>query len=88
MSDTPAATFLNFLSGLGAQALMQFGELPNPINGERSLNLAYARYTVELLTVLEAKTAGNRTTEEDEYLRRLLADLRARMTKAEAAIAD
>ena len=85
MSTTPTATLLNFLSGLGAQALMQLGELPNPVTGERSSNLDYARYTVQLLTVLEAKTVGNRTEEEDRYLRGLLADLGARLAKAEAA---
>jgi hypothetical protein len=77
----PEASLINFLSGLGAQALMQFGDLANPLTGERVANPAYARYTVDLLTVLEAKTAGNRTPEEDAYLARMLADLRPRLAK-------
>jgi hypothetical protein len=87
MSDAPAsrppgipqATFLNFLSGLSAQALMQFGEIPNPLTGSRAANLDYARYTLELLEVLAAKTAGNRTAEEDEYLSAMIADFRRRL---------
>jgi hypothetical protein len=66
--DVPAATFVNFLSGLAAQGLMQLGELPNPIDGIRSVHLARARYTLELIAILREKTAGNRTAEEDEYL--------------------
>jgi hypothetical protein len=80
-TGAPEATFINFLSGLGAQALMQFGDLPNPMTGERAINPAYARYTVDLLAVLEAKTAGNRTPEEDAYLQRMLTDLRPRLAK-------
>ncbi len=82
-SHVPAATFLNFLSGLGAQGLMQVGALANPLTGERSLNLPYARYTVELLGVLKAKSEGQRTPEEDQYLNGVLADLQHRLAEAE-----
>jgi len=82
MADVPEATFLNFLGGLASQALMQFGEIPNPISGEREANLPYARYTVQLLEVLEAKTRGNRTPEEEQYLTGMLADFRRRLERA------
>jgi hypothetical protein len=81
MPDVPPATFLNFLSGLASQALMQFGEIPNPLTGERTVNAAYARYTVQLLQVLRDKSAGNRTAEEEQYLSAVLSDLAARMAK-------
>jgi hypothetical protein len=81
MPDVPQATFLNFLSGLGSQALMQFGEIPNPLTGQRAVNPPYARYTVELLRVLQEKSAGNRTPEEDQYLTTMLEDLGARLAK-------
>lgn len=77
----PEATFVNFLSGLASQALMQFGELPNPLTGDRSANPAYARYTVQLLRVLRDKSAGNRTDEEERYLTSVLTDLEARLAK-------
>ena len=81
MSDdrVPTASFLNFLGGLASQALMQFGELPNPMSGERTANLAYARYTVQLLEVLRDKTNGNRTPEEDQYLVAMLVDFHRRL---------
>ncbi|MBA3847492.1 MAG: DUF1844 domain-containing protein [Planctomycetes bacterium] len=75
----PEATFINFLGGLASQALMQFGEIPNPMSGERTKNLAYARYTVQLLEVLRDKTQGNRTPDEDQYLLAAIADFRRRL---------
>jgi len=75
----PAATFLNFLSGFSAQALMQLGAIPHPLTGERTPNLAYARYTVQVLEVLRDKTTGNRTPEEEQYLTGVLTDLRAKL---------
>lgn len=82
VNQVPEATLLNFLSGLGSQGLMQLGALPNPLTGERSINLPYARYTVQLLTVLKAKTEGHRSPEEEQYLVTMLADLIDRLQKA------
>jgi hypothetical protein len=82
--SVPTASFLNFLSGLASQALMQFGEIPNPISGERAVNPPYARYTVELIEVLKAKTEGNRTPEEEQYLSAMLADLKGRLARLPA----
>lgn len=77
--SVPAASFLNFLGGLASQALMQFGEIPNPMTGERTPNVAYARYTVQLIEILRDKTQGNRTPEEDQYLVAMLADFQRRL---------
>jgi hypothetical protein len=82
-SATPPATFLNFLSGLSAQVLMQFGEIPNPLTGTRTANIDYARYTVQLLEVLNEKTTGNRSREEEEYLQAMLTDFRRRLALAQ-----
>lgn len=82
--DTPQASFLTFLKGLASQAMMQFGEIPNPITGSRERNLPYARYTVELLEVLEVKTRGNRDPDEERYLVALIADCRRHLAQLEA----
>ncbi len=82
MPDVPQATFMNFLGGLASQALIQFGELPNPITGTREANLEYARYTAQLLEVLLEKTKGNRTPEEEQYLVTMVQDFRRRLGTA------
>ncbi len=81
MPTVPTATFLNFLSGLGSQGLIQVGALANPLTGERSVQPDYARYTVELLEILAEKTDGRRTPDEDQYLRAMIADLRGHLAK-------
>lgn len=78
----PQANFLNFLSGLGSQALMQLGEIPNPASGQREANLPFAKYSIELLQVLKEKTEGNRNDEENQYLDTMLGDLQSRLAKA------
>jgi hypothetical protein len=82
-AQVPEASFLNFLSGLGSQGLIQVGALPHPVTGERAVNLPYARYTVQVLTILRDKTDGHRTPEEDHYLSAMIGDLTARIAKLE-----
>lgn len=76
----PELTFLKFLQGMAAQAQMQLGIIPHPLTGERAVDAAYARATVRILELLEQKTQGNRTPDEDEYLRTMLTGLRERVT--------
>ncbi len=82
MSEPAAMSFLTFLRGLANEGLIQLGVLPHPITGERAVNLVYARATLQLLEILQAKSEGNRTAEEDEYLRGVLTGLRERIAKA------
>lgn len=72
------ATFLQFLSGMAAQTLMHLGMMENPITRTSSIDLANARYSIDLLEVLRVKTAGNLTPEEEQYLLVALRDLRVR----------
>ncbi|MCY3020164.1 MAG: DUF1844 domain-containing protein, partial [Planctomycetota bacterium] len=51
--------FMTFLAGLAQQALMQLGDIQNPFSGQQEVDLQGARYTVELLNTLRAKTKGN-----------------------------
>ena len=85
MDDLPEANFLNFLSGLASQALMQFGEIPNPQTNQRAANPAFARYTVQLLHVLQEKTTGNLSPEEASYLESMLSDLDNRLQQLPAS---
>ena len=87
-NQIPQANFLNFLSGLGSQALMQLGEIPNPGSGQREQNLTFAQYSIELLLVLKEKTEGNRDEEENQYLDSMLSDLSHRLALAQGVGTD
>jgi hypothetical protein len=70
--------FMNFLAGLAQQALMQMGEIENPYTGQRELDLNSARYTLELLAVVQLRTKGNLIGDETQLLEETLAELKMR----------
>jgi hypothetical protein len=53
---------------LATQAMINLGEIKDPINHEVKHNLDGAAVFIQLLEVLETKTRGNLTPEEENYL--------------------
>ncbi|MFH0938434.1 MAG: DUF1844 domain-containing protein [Planctomycetota bacterium] len=70
--------FMTFIAGLAQQALMQLGEIESPFTGQREVDLQGARYSIELLSILQIKTKGNLTKEEAAALTEALRDLKMR----------
>lgn len=70
------ASFTQFVSGFAVQVLVHLGKMSNPITKETAVDLANAKYSIDILGVLQEKTNGNLTPEEDEYLSNLLRDMR------------
>ncbi|MGB1071995.1 MAG: DUF1844 domain-containing protein [Planctomycetota bacterium] len=66
-------------------ALMALGQIPDPRTGERMLDLNLARETIDLLGVLESKTVGNRSEEEESMIKDLLRDLHVAYTQVSNA---
>ncbi|MCH7225876.1 DUF1844 domain-containing protein [Haloferula sp. A504] len=52
------------------------GQLPNPKTGEKQVNLTAARSVIDSLEMLEIKTEGHLTAEEQKLLGTALANLR------------
>jgi hypothetical protein len=69
-----------FVLSLNASALMQLGEQPDA-DGRTELNLPMARHTIDMLFMLEQKTRGNLTGEEEHLLHQVLFDLRMRFAE-------
>lgn len=74
-SVDPDPLFPVVIQQIAYPALMALGQIPDPRTGERMMDLNLAKETIDLLAVLEKKTAGNRAPEEDKMLRDLLRDL-------------
>lgn len=83
MSAPPPMTFLKFLQGMVIEAQVQLGVLPHPVSGERTVNLPYARATVQIVEMLRDKAQGNLTPEEEDYLRGALMGLKNRLKQVE-----
>jgi hypothetical protein len=76
----PPADFPTLVLSLGSSAMMYLGESEGGQPGER--NLPMAKHAIDLLTVLEEKTKGNLSADEDHLLESLLFDLRLRYVEA------
>jgi hypothetical protein len=79
-------SFTAFVLSLASTAAIHFGDLPDPISGQRSeLNLDGAAQMIEILSLLDRKTRGNLTAEERQMLEQVLYELRVRFVEASAA---
>ena len=78
----PQLSFTAFVLSLASTAAIHFGDLPDPISGERAeSNLEGAAQMIEILALLEQKTRGNLTAEEREVLNQVLYELRMRFVE-------
>jgi hypothetical protein len=76
--DLPAIDFSTFILSLSHSALVHLGDAPDPTTGQVRMSLPMARQTIDLLSLLEQKTKGNLTGEEERLLEQALYDLRMR----------
>ena len=75
-------SFTAFVLSLASTAAIHFGDLPDPVTGERAeLNLEGATQMIEILSLLEQKTRGNLTAEERQVLEQVLYELRLRFVE-------
>ena len=72
----PEINFPTFIMSLNASALVNLGILDNPATGKKEINLALAKQTIDILCMLEEKTKGNLSKEEEGMLKHILYDLR------------
>lgn len=73
----PPADFTTLISAIATQALFSMGAMPDPQTGQRYTNLDIARHHIDSLSVLEQKTQGNLTEEEQKTLTTTLYELRS-----------
>lgn len=69
-------TFSSFVISLGSSSLMLMGEQLDPQQPALPMNLPQAKEIIDLLSVLEEKTKGNLTSDEQTVLRDMLYALR------------
>ncbi|WP_054029761.1 DUF1844 domain-containing protein [Desulfatitalea tepidiphila] len=80
----PKIDFSTFVLSLNSSALVQLGLIEDPASGQKTKNLPLAKQTIDLLAMLEDKTRGNLTRDEDNILKNLLYELRMLYVKEKA----
>jgi hypothetical protein len=56
--------------------LVQLGVIDDPATGKKAKNLLLGKQTIDILGMLEEKTQGNLTKDEESMLKNILYDLR------------
>lgn len=77
----PAINFATFIFSLNSSALVQLGMVEDPISGQEIKDLAMAKQTIDILSMLEEKTRGNLDKDEAAMLKNILYDLRIHYVK-------
>jgi hypothetical protein len=75
-ATSPGTPFANFLQSLVAQAYMFLGMLRDPRQPQPIFDAEAAHETIDILTLLREKTAGNLTPEEEDFFDAHLGDLK------------
>jgi hypothetical protein len=68
--------FLSYILSYYTQGLVLLGEVPNPYTNKKEEDIEAARPMIEILSMLEQKTKGNLSNEEEQMLGKVLYDLR------------
>jgi len=76
--EAPKLDFATFILSLSHSALVHLGEAPHPDGDAPRKDLELARQTIDMLGMLEEKTRGNLTGDEERMLSQVLYDLRMR----------
>ena len=77
----PEINFATFVASLMNSALTHFGHIEDPTSGQKTKNLPMAKQTIDLLSMLQEKTTGNLSEEEENLLKNVLYDLRIMYVK-------
>lgn len=77
----PDLNFSTFVFSLGTSAMYHFGDFPDPVTKKAERNLEAAKQTIDILGILQDKTKGNLSEDEERLLESLLYELRMRYVR-------
>ena len=72
----PEINFATFIFSLNASAMLHLGVMEDPATGKKVKNLPLGKQTIDILGMIEEKTKGNLSKEEENLLKNILYDLR------------
>src|SRR3954451_7916257 len=74
-SGEMAQRFIEFVMMQAQQVALFLGQIPNPQTGQGEVNLELAKMFIDQLAMIQEKTRGNLSKEEDAVLRNTLSNL-------------
>ena len=70
------ASFISFLMSIASNAASALGMMEHPVTHQREVDVELGKHWIDVLGMLQKKTAGNLTNQEQRMFEGLLADLR------------
>ena len=70
------ASFVSFVMSIASNAASALGMMEHPVTHLREVDVELGKHWIDILGMLQKKTAGNLTSQEQRMLEGLLADLR------------
>jgi len=70
------ASFISFLMSIASNAASALGMMEHPVTHQREVDVELGKHWIDVLGMLQKKTAGNLSSQEGRMLEGLLADLR------------
>jgi hypothetical protein len=74
--DALKVDFSTFVFSLFSSALIQLGDMADPITGNMDPDLSAAKQTIDIIDILKEKTKGNLSEEESNLLQNASAELK------------
>jgi len=74
--DRNSQLFFSLVAMFQTAAMQQMGKLINPATGKVERDMEQARFSIDILGMLQEKTKGNLTDEERRFLDHVLFELR------------
>jgi len=75
-TQLPEINFITFVLSLNASALVNLGMVENPATQTTVKNLPLAKQTIDILGMLQEKTRGNLSADEENLIKHMLYELR------------
>jgi hypothetical protein len=78
----PEVTFEALVMSLSTSVLYHLGEISEPKTGRKEIDFDLAKHGIDTLTLLQQKTKGNLSKDEEEMLKSILYDVKMRFVAA------
>jgi uncharacterized protein YjaG (DUF416 family) len=79
----PEPDFSFFVTTLALQASIALGSVPNPATKKTEVDLTQAKFLIDTLGVIQTKTHGNLTQDEQKLLDNMLYELKLRYVQTQ-----
>ena len=80
-TQMPKIDFSTFVFSLNSSALVHLGVITEPGSDKKIKNMVIAKQTIDILGMLQEKTKGNLSDDEESLLKNILHDLRLMYVK-------